>query len=929
MSEIVGILIAAAWFIIAPVLGVIGFFKARSLSQELEQRTAQLALVRTRLDELERQIAGPGTRSTTPDDGLPEVSTPTDAEPAKSTPQTGLPGEIPSQDQFEAMPEMTEAATRAARSKELGGSAPSKPVQLGVGGKPRRSLEETVGSLWAVWVGGIALALGAVFLVKFSIERGLLSPLIRVFLGGGFSIALAGAGEWMRRRPGQYSFSAFGIADIPVILTCVGTLGAFASVYAAYELYDLIPPLTAFFALGIVAFVAMAASLLHGPVLAVVGIIASNATPFLVASDDPSVAGLGIYALAVAAAAFGVAWLRLWKWLAIVAALGLVLFAVVIHIMAGPGDRIAVIAYLFAAFVMVAYVFVVSIYPRLPEELPTRDLAASLLVAGFILLFLPGQPLRPADGLAMAVLIIVTALPFVLAWFYPVVRETVYGAVLFAVAGYAVWSAPFAGIDLLSAVDLEARFVEDTVFRDRISTFPWLGLALSVMAVAFGFFGASRSPSRVALAVGGAALPPLVFAIAYVRIAYFAPSVGFCLVAFLGFLALLVITNYLRRIAAGTDMERDAISAALTTSALVFLALSVSVYFERGVLTLALALLVPIVAAIYNRTPLAALRPLAVIAALLWIGRVAWDPAIVGDDLGTMPVFNWLLLGYGVPTAGFAFAAWLFGTAKRDYWLEILEAITISSLAATIALLALHGLAPKELFTAPDTLGEAALLTMIGGGIALGLLRLGERRSGFSVVWGATVLGIAGMAIGAFGLLVAFNPLLSGEAVEGGFIWNLLLFAYLAAGILYLALGHFSANRRPAYYANSALMLGASLVFAYVSLTIRLYFHPIFLDQGSTGENELYTYSAVWLGIAVTLLALGIRLHLKWLRQVSVALVALVVVKVFLVDMAGLEGILRALSFIGLGAALVGIGLVYQRVLSAATVEENTDTPSR
>jgi uncharacterized membrane protein len=35
--------------------------------------------------------------------------------------------------------------------------------------------------------------------------------------------------------------------------------------------------------------------------------------------------------------------------------------------------------------------------------------------------------------------------------------------------------------------------------------------------------------------------------------------------------------------------------------------------------------------------------------------------------------------------------------------------------------------------------------------------------------------------------------------------------------------------------------------------------------------------------------------------------------KVFLFDMSSLGGILRALSFLGLGAALLGIGYLYQR----------------
>ena len=41
----------------------------------------------------------------------------------------------------------------------------------------------------------------------------------------------------------------------------------------------------------------------------------------------------------------------------------------------------------------------------------------------------------------------------------------------------------------------------------------------------------------------------------------------------------------------------------------------------------------------------------------------------------------------------------------------------------------------------------------------------------------------------------------------------------------------------------------------------------------------------------------------------------LAIAKAFLFDMSELEGIWRALSFMGLGAALIGIGLVYQRLL--------------
>ena len=44
-------------------------------------------------------------------------------------------------------------------------------------------------------------------------------------------------------------------------------------------------------------------------------------------------------------------------------------------------------------------------------------------------------------------------------------------------------------------------------------------------------------------------------------------------------------------------------------------------------------------------------------------------------------------------------------------------------------------------------------------------------------------------------------------------------------------------------------------------------------------------------------------------------MVLLTIAKVFLVDMADLAGAWQALSFIGLGLVLVGIGYLYQRLL--------------
>ena len=62
----------------------------------------------------------------------------------------------------------------------------------------------------------------------------------------------------------------------------------------------------------------------------------------------------------------------------------------------------------------------------------------------------------------------------------------------------------------------------------------------------------------------------------------------------------------------------------------------------------------------------------------------------------------------------------------------------------------------------------------------------------------------------------------------------------------------------------------------------------------------------------------GIRFGSPILRQAAFGVLLLVTLKVFLVDLSGLSGLQQAGSFIGLGLALIGIGLAYQRLVLRA-----------
>src|ERR1700722_19164057 len=195
-------------------------------------------------------------------------------------------------------------------------SSPS-PVQPST--RQKIGFEEKFGTRWVVWVGGVALALGGIFLVRYTIQQGLIGPGVRIFLGALLAFALIAVGEWSRRTEKLSALAGVPSAHIPGTLTAAGTTVAYATVYAAYGLYGFLPPTVAFVLLGAVALLTLGAALLHGPALAGLGVIGAFLAPLLVASTEPDFWSLYIYIAVVNAAAFALARFRMWASLAIAA----------------------------------------------------------------------------------------------------------------------------------------------------------------------------------------------------------------------------------------------------------------------------------------------------------------------------------------------------------------------------------------------------------------------------------------------------------------------------------------------------------------------------------------------------------------------------------------------------------------------------------
>jgi uncharacterized membrane protein len=120
---------------------------------------------------------------------------------------------------------------------------------------------------------------------------------------------------------------------------------------------------------------------------------------------------------------------------------------------------------------------------------------------------------------------------------------------------------------------------------------------------------------------------------------------------------------------------------------------------------------------------------------------------------------------------------------------------------------------------------------------------------------------------------------------------------------------------RPRWFVLTMGGLALLLAFAWLSLTVRHAFRGAIVGGWAIGDAENWTYSAVWLALGILLLLAGLFARSTLVRAASGLVIALVVAKVFLFDMAALTGALRAASFLGLGAVLIVIGRLYQKLL--------------
>jgi len=650
----------------------------------------------------------------------------------------------------------------------------------------------------------------------------------------------------------------------------------------------------------------VAQSLRHGPLVAALGLVGAFAVPALVVSDDPHALPLFAYLAVVTAGSLALLRHRAWWWLAWLSLAGAVGWAVLWLLNADEPETPVVALYLLVQFgLFVAFrrgIARIGFLAGIADDRIVRVVARSAFWAIAAGIFLLPQ----TDGFTMTSVgaaMLVTVGLLVLAYHDSELDDVIAVAGTLALALLASWTLP------LPVPELNLGVFK--IKPDHVADFCTAAVVFTGLLGGGGFIVLPRVVRPGRWAALSAAVPLLVLVIAYWRLQIFQLDIAWSLAALaLAAVELAAAASVAQRRSGAPESEIE-IEIALAAYAIGVLGSTIfaaTLALGEAWLTVALALHLPAMGWIEGRIRVPALRWLALGVAVVVLIRLVLNPYVLDYPIGPTPIFNWLLYGYGVPALSFIVATRQFGSRADDTLVAVLEAgsalfsLALLSLEVTHAFYGNITTQPLRDFDA----GAAQIALWLV--FAAVLLVIGERRQRPVLRWGGM------LALGAATLVnVVWQPMMMLFPARVGDlpIIDALLLADAVPALVYATVAWVS----PIPLVRTvARILAAIFAFVWITLEIQHVFHGTVELFHSSTEAEWYVYSVAWLAFAGAGLAIGLVWRNQWLRRAGLIGIGLVIGKVFLSDMAELSGVLRALSFLGLGGALVGLGYAYRRL---------------
>jgi uncharacterized membrane protein len=753
-----------------------------------------------------------------------------------------------------------------------------------------------------LWLGALILAIGGVFLAKYSIEAGLFPPALRILLGAGFGVLLVVVAEYLYRHPKRFQINS---TVISAALASGGVITCFAMVLVAFDFYAYMSATFAFVLLAIISLAAAWLSLRFGPILAAIGVIGAYAVPALVSTGSNNVLMLLMYICAVS---FSAVWIhqivqKAWIWW-----LGL----------AGHFAWFAVAIGLSSQFLF-GYAQDVMGYQNM------GILTVFSLISAYLFVLLPilGWDLRESlyDALSLKQMLIPRKEQ--LGIFLPVL-----GMVIYALGN------PFDESFIWVLLALSGLLLATPIRHSAFDTWPFLALGFTIF-VYLNMPSVYDYSDHVFALTGGyllaqvAALSALVYAFAMMRT--FPSRPAFALLLVVGPLSLLSISYALSEAQAASILY-PLFALELGAVALVFaffamrakqalakvsflllangaLGLIFTMLMSASTLTLAIAIQIALMAVLSKKYTLPMPAWLYKAAMLLVMARLTfapWLPEYAGEHLLGL---HWSLIIYPMVFAVLWFARKHIIEGETKAWFTGALLHLLALFITTESSYWLTGSYPDF-----DSLSfqQAALLGM--NWLILAMIYLWRSRfsSRVKLYHAYAIILALGAAYTHLQTSLIENPFISEQAVgENPFI-NYLIILWLVPAIV-LAVGMKWQLFEKSLY-KAASIVTAILLFLYINGVVRLAFTgQVSLNAAPIEEAELYTYSILWLLIAIGVIVFAQTRANNQINRVGFAILAAVVLKAFLIDMSNLEGLYRALSFIGLGLSLVGIGWLFQR----------------
>ena len=301
--------------IVLPIVAIVtANSRARELGAEMADLVSRIRYLETRIENLAQRPATPSAP--------PIVEHAQTAQPVPVPTAAVSPSPVPAHAGVEAprSPEDTlpPFPLPAAVQAPVAGPTPQFRTLSEAGSADSRTLESRIGSQWFNRIGILAVLIGVAWFLKLAFDNHWIGPLGRVLIG-----LLAGAAliAWSER------FHKRGYAVFSYSLKAIGSGTLYLSLWAAFQLYGLMPAGAAFAGMiAVTAFNGYMAWIQNAELLGLYAIAGALTTPLLVSTGGNHEVTLFTYLLILDLAVLVLAALRPWSRLLFVSYVGTVVF---------------------------------------------------------------------------------------------------------------------------------------------------------------------------------------------------------------------------------------------------------------------------------------------------------------------------------------------------------------------------------------------------------------------------------------------------------------------------------------------------------------------------------------------------------------------------------------------------------------------------